>query len=101
MVTGPNLSQFWLPLTECPSGVSTSSCRAIPRASSGRASRRQAFTGNREATRRASSPTTAKAACLRKIENAESVRSMETMAEADRTMMRPKTTSAAVTQTSR
>ena len=67
-VTGPSRSQFWLPLTLTPIGVSTSSWSTIPTTRIGRARRFHAGTDSRDATTRATAPTAAKPACLRKIE---------------------------------
>ena len=67
-VTGPTRSQFWLPPTAVPNGVSTSSWSANPTARIGRASRFHAATETREATTSATAPMTAKTAWLRKIE---------------------------------
>ena len=66
-VTGPILSQFWLPPTAVPNGDSTSSCSPNPTARIGRASRFQAATDIREATTRATAPTPANTAWLTKI----------------------------------
>ena len=67
-VTGPTRSQFWLPLTLTPMGVSTSSCSTNATARIGSARRFQVATDTREATTSATAPTTAKTAWLRKIE---------------------------------
>jgi hypothetical protein len=102
MDTGPKRSQLRLPLTLVPMKA-TRSCRPSAITNRGTLSRFHAGTGSREASTSATVPIAAYTAWPRKIVKADcdSLAASEVTAEAESTMIRPKTTSVDVTMTSR
>ena len=102
-VIGPTRSQFWLPLTLMPRGVSTSSWRTKPTARIGRA--RRFHVADRHPRghdqRDGADDREDGLAEEDRVGGRPSVASIDTIDDADSTMISPKTTRATVTQTSR